>query len=174
MCYSSFLGILRINRSLVLSYKDSATSIGIRARFLWFLNRRRFWMSWWVYASILSWTKVILLKEKRTMRSIERSMVIQSMIYMKTMSFILTLFSKRVPLVRKRICEDFVQNLNNLLGAYFVRKICEDSSYKQICAKICKTCYWRFEEEFLLENILDSKTTIEIRGRIFSNPERMM
>ena len=49
-----------------------------------------------------------------------------------------------------RVDEDFVQNLSNLLRAIFVQKrICEDSSYKQIGAKI-------------MQNML-----LKIRGRVF-------
>ena len=56
----------------------------------------------------------------------------------------------RAKLGQNRIGEDFVQNLKYLLGANFVRKrICEDSSYKQICAKI-------------VQNML-----LKIRGRVF-------
>ncbi|KAF2574438.1 hypothetical protein F2Q70_00004413 [Brassica cretica] len=51
---------------------------------------------------------------------------------------------------RNRVDEDFVQNINNLLRAIFVQKrICEDSSYKQIHAKI-------------VQNML-----LKIRGRVF-------
>ena len=56
----------------------------------------------------------------------------------------------RAKLRQNRICEDFLQNLNYLSGANFVRKrICEDSSYKQISAKI-------------VQNML-----LKIRGRVF-------
>ena len=81
-----------IDRSTYLS----AASGGIRARFLWFLNRRRFWMSWWVRTSILSRTKVHLLRENKTMRSIKRSKVIWSTMSMKMMSALSTLFSMKI------------------------------------------------------------------------------
>ncbi|WZZ16443.1 hypothetical protein YC2023_109532 [Brassica napus] len=56
----------------------------------------------------------------------------------------------RAKLGQNRIGEDFLQILNYLSGANFVRKrICEDSSYKQISAKI-------------VQNML-----LKIRGRVF-------
>jgi len=56
----------------------------------------------------------------------------------------------RAKIGRNRVDEDFVQNLSNMLRAIFVQKrICEDSSYKQIGAKI-------------MQNML-----LKIRGRVF-------
>ena len=57
----------------------------------------------------------------------------------------------RAKLGRNHFDEDFVQNLNNLLRANFVQKrICEDSSYKQICEKIVQNKLLKIRGRFFM------------------------